>query len=409
MRHRVNDPDPNVLPEDLNLLLDPAYTTTLKNGNFEAAFWEDGICDGCVSAHVGGLPANLKELAAFSLVSAPDFFPYADELELQEWVDAYPDHNAQNQFKEGGPDPLCRGRFGVNPALHWPGDPTTPAFDRDDQTIVAIVGRPYAEARGFAKPRRRDRHSSQLTDAASNEFGPGWDVTFSDDGAAFFYSTYGLGSPFPEDVKFCASANAYWPAASPDASRTYHRADTPTAIPLLDAELGYHPMHPKVLAGLVSSHPGWDGEYGPFFEEPGRIRANHASLDRADYISNALAGTFAKNTALDGVDSDELVQRMDCLRLCIESLPNGGNTVNTTKLWLVVAEKVPAWDGLDPVLTGVGYLFEFVLPDGDPIPDGLRRMWQGIDTVYTCRVTPTALRWSDDGGITFNYIPPASS
>src|SRR4029077_2331345 len=137
---------------------------------------------------------------------------------------------------------------------------------------VAIVGRPKEPATSIPPSRERGslvgqwaRTTSYLTDAASNQFAPGWDVTFGGSIWKKFYTTYGLGSPFPEDVKLCAASNSFWPAAAPDASRTFDRKSTPTAIPMLDEELGYHPRNPDRPPG-ASTDTGWDGEHGPFFE-----------------------------------------------------------------------------------------------------------------------------------------------
>ncbi|HTI70505.1 MAG TPA: hypothetical protein VMF06_11100 [Candidatus Limnocylindria bacterium] len=410
IRHKVQDEKDLNSTFDLNTLPEADFTKELENGGYWAAFFEDGICDGCVAAHVRNLPRIRQEFAAFSIVAAPDFFPYADALQIQEWVRKHKDHNAANQFKEGGPDPLCRGRFGINPALHWPDEPSTPVFDPMDETVVAIVGRPPKEAPGARQPRQTSestgslrvnpasstkRRGTQMTDGASNEFGPGWEVTYSDRGGRPFYSTYGLGSPFLEDVKFCASANAYWPAASPDASRTFHRQDTPTAIPLLDAELGYHPDDPDNLT--KAALPGWDGEFRPFFVED-RTAVNHSSLDRGDYISNYLNSTFGANQLLLKVGSEELIRRMDCLRACIEILPGAGK-VNSTKLWLVSAQTIATWPNGSP-MDKDGYKYEFAVPKGDPEPSAgdLRRMVQQVDKIYTCHVTQERVMWREGLG-----------
>jgi hypothetical protein len=48
---------------------------------------------------------------------------------------------------------------------------------------------------------------------------------------------------------------------------------------------GNHPDHPLVKEGKVQSKPGWDGEYGPFFEKlRDKEYVNSASLDRSDYV-----------------------------------------------------------------------------------------------------------------------------
>ncbi|HEY0301219.1 MAG TPA: hypothetical protein VGC36_07805 [Rhizomicrobium sp.] len=405
IRHEVRDP----LAPPVDLGAQGAITDGrsledyVKDGGYQAAMFEDGICDGALKAEVAGLPVALASHAAFSVVTAPDFFPFADELHLSNHTQATP-----GQFKAGGPAPLCEGRYPVNPAVlkalsggH--------AAEVDDKTLVAIVGRPRHRAASVQPPRERgivrgkwSRTTSYLTDAASNVFAPGWDVTFC--GGLFdkFYATYGLGSPFPEDVKLCAAANSFWPAAAPDASRTFQRTATPTAIPMLDEELGYHAKNPDKPVG-AGTRPGWDGEYGPFFEYVNRERVvNFSDIRRSDYVRNALLGTFRPDPLIN-VGSDELIARMDCLRLCIKSLPPSPKDVSNTKLWLITAQRVPDWTAVPEhhSLTGAGYKFVFVKPTGDKpvrVPDDSRRMRQRIEPVgYICHVTPTKLFWSTDG------------
>ena len=168
-----------------------------------------------------------------------------------------------------------------------------------------------------------------MPDAASNEFYPGWDVTIDqvdDAEGTFYYTTHGLGSPYPEDVKFCSAANGFWPAAAPDSARVFHRLDTPTSIPLLDNELGLHPDSPAVQAGAKSAM-GWDGGYGPFFQNSagGVLGVNYASIDRTDYVSNALAGKFGLDL-FEELNSDVLIERLDVQRLAIEALPPEGES-----------------------------------------------------------------------------------
>jgi hypothetical protein len=266
IRHRVEQGPEGELITDLNTLTPPMFTDILKDGGYEAALYEDSSCDGAVLADVSGLPLP-QSRPAFSIIAVPDFFPYAGQIDLEQWANGFPSHNHGHQFKEGGPAPLCEGRLAANATMGWPGDLSRPAFARADETMVAVVGRPYAQAAG---PTNADRialrTTSFLTDACSNEFAPGWDISFAEDDAGKYYATFGLGSPFLEDVKLCAAANAYWPAASPDAGRTFHRS--PTAIPMLDSELGYHPSHPDCpeaakatggsAAGTASRRRSWN-------------------------------------------------------------------------------------------------------------------------------------------------------
>ena len=260
-----------------------------------------------------GLLQGIPSAPAFSVIGAPKFFPYADEVDIQDWVDEFPNHNRKDQFKEGGPRPLHLGRFPPNLTLPRP-DGAGLAFGPNDETLVAIVGPPYIRQTGQTLVAIRPEHrwSTYLSDGCSGVFAPGWDVTFAEQDGVRFYATFGLGSPFPEDVKLCAAANAFWPAASPDAARTFNRG--PTAIPLLDSELGYHVDNPR--RGARPTSWGWDGEQGPFVAGND---VNFASMVRSDYVSNALASRFS-GAGLHNVTSRELIARMDALRLCIQEI-----------------------------------------------------------------------------------------
>ena len=65
---------------------------------------------------------------------------------------------------------------------------------------------------------------STLPDDGAGEFAPGWDVSLDFKGPGgtgiVHLAAYGLGSPFPEDVKLCAALSTYWPAVAPDVYRT---------------------------------------------------------------------------------------------------------------------------------------------------------------------------------------------
>lgn len=400
------------------------YLMTIRKGEYLAAFFEDSICDGAVEAVVSGLPNERPCFCAFSVVTAPDHFPLADAIDIDDWVKT---KNASDQFVVGGSDPLCRGRLAANLGARRPTDQGRPAFDREDQTMVAIVGRPAI--RGARTSHRDEMATSFMTDAASNEFAPGWDVTFSGARGKRCYTTYGLGSPFPEDVKLCAAANAFWPAASPDAARTFQRRDTPTAIPMLDEELGLHPRHPDVAAHHAISAPGWDGEFGPFIEslDSGEKVVNYADILLSDYVYNTDTGPLGTQVFAE-IDSAEMIARMDCLRLCRQVLPDFRGKRMTAKkadrgkrmtakkvdrgkrkgqnpLWLVTAKKVDNWTGRagHSQVKGKGYLFVFVRPSGKITkrrdPRESNRKLQPIDgPVYTCEVTRKAICWTTGDG-----------
>ncbi|CAB3751654.1 hypothetical protein [Paraburkholderia solisilvae] len=351
MRHRV-EPDGRITVLG-NTLPPGEYEAQLDAGGFEAAMFDDGTMDGAVWADIDGVPAS----AAFVLVTAPDFFPRADEEDLQAWSKTNPSRAAWHEFKEGGPTPLSAGRFVPNLLLKDLRR-DAPLFTRADNTATAVVGRPLPQGSENPQPEVADfrRHAGGfLPDSASDEFAPGWDVSYDELDGTYYYTTHGLGSPFPEDVKFCASANAYWPAASPDAARTFERPNIPTAVPMLDDELGFHPESPD---GTPDAKPGWDGEFGPFFEtRDGVPGVNSADIRRSDYVYNATQNTFASRVF--DLSSDELIRRIEALRACLDAIPKAGSTMpSETHYWVVGAKAVRDTDARAP-----RYTFELCVPD----------------------------------------------
>ena len=343
IRHRVeSDGGITVLG---NALPAGEYEAQLDAGGYEAAMFDDGVMDGAVWAVVDGEPTA----AAFVLVTAPDFFPHADEEDLQAWSETDPARAASQQFKEGGPEPLSAGRFVPNLLLKdpWRGEPL---FAKTDNTATAVVSRPAPAADDRPPTVEFPRRGGGfLCDSASNEFAPGWDVSYDELGGTYYYTTHGLGSPFPEDVKLCASANAYWPAASPDTARSFERPGIPTAIPMLDEELGFHPDSPR---GGPDAKPGWDGEFGPFFQKrDGAAGVNSADIRRSDYVYNAAQRTFGSRVF--DLSSEELIRRMEALRVCLEHIPKEGSEMpSLTHYWIVSAD---AFAG--------HYSFELCVPD----------------------------------------------
>jgi hypothetical protein len=415
IRHRVTtaaDGSQQVL--DLNTRPESEFRGLLSSGGYEAAHFIDGTCDGCVAAAVGGLPANLGGAAqvrpAYSLVTAPDFFPLMDQLTIYEWARSLPG-GINSQFSQGSPEPLVRGRTPSNPSLPRPGS-SAPAFDRNDLTMTAVTGVIVSgplTAQLQPAPPVPDASVSFLPDAASNVFAPGWDISLGRDQSGTFHTAFGLGSPFPEDAKLCAALNSFWPAAAPDATRTFGLEGPPSAQPLLDVEMGLHPRHPAVTGQGTASQPGWDGEFGPFFEQVGGATfVNYASKDRSDYVANALANQI-RLTPLLNVTAEEMIRRMEALRACVRTLPPSGDMVSTTPLFLVRAEQVDDWasrpDRGDARLSGAGYLYEFAALGGNEqlISGDLRRVRRPVTARFICQTvldgrTVTGLAFNSGGG-----------
>ena len=387
---------------DLNVLSPADFFKVLKtarfqnvagveNGPLEAAHLVDNTCDGAISVHIA-LSRPLKAFAAVSFVVAPDFLPLVDQMEVQRWAERHDIAKDDVYFAQGGPSPLCYGRdIAPNPALVDPLTHTDAAFDRGEaanRAFAAILGG-APQSSGRPLPLKVSVSTSWLPDAAANVFEPGWDAAISGDGKGEFYANYGLGSPFPEDAKLCAALNAFWPAAAPDVGRTFGGM---TAVPLLDEELGFHPRHPRVLAGQAVSTPGWDGEFGPFFTANGK-KVNFAALERSDYTTRALQGKLGIGL-LGRIDAVEQLARMDVFRECADRI-RGNTAMKDFAILLVTAEKVADWsqrpDRFQKTLTGPGYLYVFAdIGDSDDAEedqsDPTRRV-ADVQALYTFQVT----------------------
>lgn len=390
---------------DLNLLDSATFTSkVLEAGGYEAAHFIDNSCDGALSVRpVAGI--SLPIHCAFSLVTATDYFPQVDQIEVEEWIERQ-QHvptglaNIGLLFPQGGPQPMSDGRFtwydeGVqdialsyqlpNCNLPHPVTPERSAFGLDDPTsftVTAVVGNAgvASSLKTLQAPRRA---LSWLPDAAADVYAPGWDVSQHQRDGRNMMVSYGLGSPFPEDAKLCAALNSFWPAVAPDSSRTYGfrppQPDRPrrqlfTSIPLTDHELGYHRHHPRVLAGEVICEAGWDGDHGPYLSLGGSTRHVYASNPlRADLTKSALEGRL-HFAGLDQITTGDYISRIHALSWCRESIDEWcrlrfGTVFNhrNSGWWLVSFEVVPKWEEwrsnviprLGQELTGPGYIFVF--------------------------------------------------
>ncbi|MGH1347821.1 MAG: hypothetical protein ACRBN8_40075 [Nannocystales bacterium] len=383
MRHRI-DPAaaPTAPPQDLNLLPSPQFEQAMALGGYDALHYVDDSCDGYVGAVVHGGAFAPEAQPAFSLVSAPDFMPLADQVEVE----------AQGRLRRS--EPLSFGRLPVNPTLpDFNAPQRPPAFDRDDTTVTAIVGSPSSGDPAGVRI-SGNRMVSSLPDSASNVFAPGWDASRSrssiQDSRGSYLTSAGLGSPFPEDAKLCAALSSFWPAVAPDNARTFGNP-WPNQVPMLDEELGFHPDHDEVGAEATSSYRGWDGEYGPFFEEVGGVRfVNFVPIERSDYINHALANRIRVDLTAE-VQSAELIARNEAINRCaaLPELPSSATC-------LVVFRKVKNWPA--PELTGGGYLAEFaVFSGGVQASAEVGRVRRPLRQRITCAVAPNGISVQIDG------------
>ena len=297
----------------------------VQKGGYRAVHYLDFTGDGWIKADCP--PLRLPVIAAYSLVTAPDFFFDTDERELVEWT-ADP-QGAPGDLDQGlwviDPSPLSAQRIAPNLQLSGAG------FDPADTTVAAIVGLPLPGASGEAfNVAATDRHS-YLPDGASNQFQPGWDISQDKTNKIPHLAAYGLGSPFPEDAKLCAALSTFWPAVAPDAARTMNPngsepgATWPTVCPQTDGEIG--------LAGGVP----WDGIHGPTaVKKGGKTVVRYESFARADYVESALEGRFSL-ALTSRIDSDEYERRVLAMARCYRALGVDVTDVAAKARWAVLS------------------------------------------------------------------------
>lgn len=294
--------------EDLNDLSD--VEAKVNTGNYFAQHYLDHTADGWVKVECPEVASTISEFQpAYSLVSAPDFYPLVNQRELTEWTESVvsagtPNAPLRNEIWQVPPDPLCDDRLPANQEL-----PET-LFDAGDSTMTAIVSMPFAlspasPTTSNINPLRR----SCLPDDAAGVFAPGWDVSTVTTGGITQFAAYGLGSPFPEDAKLCAALSAFWPAVAPDISRSISPIGgiRKTVTPLVDQEIG-------IGTGAIA----WDGveplkDLGTEIEYP--------SMQHVDYVAQGLTGKLSI-AATGSVAFQTYVERILAMVLLYRTLAN---------------------------------------------------------------------------------------
>jgi hypothetical protein len=380
VRHAPDERLPN-----LNDLADPA--TKVLDGGFNAQHYVDFTGDGWIEPICPQLRPELPRfIAAYSVVTAPDFFVLCDQRELMDWWLQRAPSALRKFIWETPPKALSDERIAPNLKLNnsdfHPGDRTLPnaGFRSDDDTAPAIVsmpvvgpvvGRPLIEM-------SRDRHNC-LPDGAAGVFAPGWDTSFDVTDGTPHMAAYGLGSPFPEDAKLCAALSTFWPAAAPDAGRTFSQV-FPTVSPLTDEEIGQRGNLP------------WDGVAGP---RPTTTAAKplveYADFDHVDYVESALDGKFSLRLT-GAIGTARYIARVLAMARAYRAL--GVTTRKAKALWNVLSfREIQATDldlkaaqeaaGGDILLNGDLFRFEMYQPTNTAKqPADFRRKNKAV-TVHT--------------------------
>lgn len=422
------------------------FEKMISKGGYDAVIFEDSICDGCVTTEmtqVGSSPVksiiDKGVTAAFSIVTAPDFFPFVNGYDLVQF-DVSPGFSRDSVFFEGGIASLASSRIRPNIEIELPSK-STKAFPSQNNnntdsftTYTSVVSnKAQSEDIAFIHWEKDFQAFSYLPDGCSSVFAPGWDITFSGSKtkSEIYLSTQGLGAPFIEDMKLCSAMNGMWPAAAPDTARSYQGSvlnhqqidnwrRNPTAIPLMDKELGYHKLSPagKINPAIVAG--GWDGEEGPFLEKLGdKWVVDFSDLGRVDYVENARKKKFNMNL-LRNLTARDFVHRMICYKQAYTKINSDFELTGIEDLWLISAEKVDDWSKTASVaaynvptdliaagvsviktprngITGEGYLFVFALTNLDhkkvawvtreSLPDFIKRRTQVCRSIYVCQST----------------------
>lgn len=270
-RHKLLD---NGLICDLNK--DRDMEAIVSAGNYRALHFIDFTAEGWVKANCPALSALIPlNVAAYSILSAPDFYPGCGQAELMEWAE-------QQAF----PEPIWYVTLNALSAQRLAGNPELAGghFLEQDKGITALVSQRLpdmgAATEGASASSKRP---SWLPDQAAGTFSPGWEISTNGGFRPTFLCGYNLGSPFTEDVRICSAAGGYWPAVTPDSARTFEPSPAkPTVIPLTDAENGQ------------TGGASWDGEIGPrLVMADGRQVVECTAYTYSDYTNRALAGQLS--------------------------------------------------------------------------------------------------------------------
>lgn len=319
VRHRLGE-KPNLNNEE-NMM------SIIKKGGYDAVLYKDYTGDGWIEAKGTELvdPKSGKPLAhyaAYSMVTAPDFFLNSDQRELMDWYEQQSEELKQYTW-ERAPYTLSDNRIAVNLELKSDNNTNSAIFNENDDTMTAIISLPYQKAPEITilDVPVGTRHS-YLPDAASGTYAPGWDVSFDrTENGKQFLAAYGLGSPFPEDAKLCAALSTFWPAVAPDAARTFESTELefkiwwPTVSPLTDEEVG------------IKGNIPWDGVKGPQIKEDNEVE--YPAMEYVDYVQNALDNKFS--LSLTGrTDLQEYKERLLSMAFVYYTL--GGNKTDWSVL-----------------------------------------------------------------------------
>ncbi len=368
--------------ENLNNLVD--VENEVRKGGYDALHYIDFTGDGWVEATCPELAVDIpRNIPAYSLVTAPDFFPNCDQRELLDWTEqSVPSAIRQNLWRVP-PESLADDRIAPNIQLKGAN------FRAEDKTVTAIVSLPLnrVNVRQTTLNVTETARNSYLPDSAAGFFAPGWDVSRDrTPNGVEHLAAYGLGSPFPEDSKLCAALSTFWPAVAPDAARTFSpNPSWPTVSPLTDEEIGQ-----------VGNLP-WDGVPGPkVVVNNGKVLVEYTDFAHADYVENSLQKKFS--LSLTGkVDVREYEGRVLAMAnvyrvLGITNAQRGSwSVLSFRSVTATDTELQQAQTQTRTRLQGKIYRFDIYRPTTTqprPVPNNPRKCVMEVNELVTLFVTP---------------------
>lgn len=298
---------------------EPDVEAIVEAGNYRALHFIDFTAEGWIKADCPALSTAIGlNVAAYSILAAPDFYPACGQAQLGEW-----------EQQQGFPERIWYAALAALSERRVAGNPDLAGghFVLEDISITAVLtqGSPSDEGQAVGDSASSKRQSC-LADTAAGTFSPGWEI--AGDGQAWvpkYMCAYLLGSPFTEDVRICSAAGGYWPAVTPDSARTFEPyGPKPTIIPLTDTEIG--------LSGQAS----WDGLTGPrLIIVDGRQVVECTAYAYSDYTRNALDGQLSLH--LTGQTSQaEYQQRILTMQSAYAAVGAGGSRFEQGK-WSVLS------------------------------------------------------------------------
>lgn len=371
--------------KDLNDLENVA--DIVRRGGYKAKHVLDFTGDGWIDVSCPSLNLEIPtRLAAYSLVAPPDYFVKVKQSGLMQWWEQSSPPSIQQTIwpqNPGLPLSLSDQRIAANIELNEAG------FIGQDDTMTAIVGQLNVNGGQGSRiiPPRFFRHS-MLTDGASGVFAPGWDVSFdqaiesTSDGESVvnFFSTHGLGSPFPEDAKLCAALSSYWPAAAPDITRTFQPSRRyATATPLLDSTIGQGTSIP------------WDGIHGPKIIDETKKIIEYTNLDYGDYVRASLNNEFLANV-IGEIDQKKYIARTVAMARVYQALgaTETADKVKYAVYSFTIADFINDQDlreALEKTHSSLSpdYAYRFAIFEPKPVTDEtnkpFNKVWVGYDEI----------------------------